>query len=150
MTVYSPQFSNFVKFILKNEKNCGPSMKLLKSLCKRLKGSKEILLIYYFSLPDEGCEKKDLQNSQFFILILKILTKAGRFIILWISLGGWGRWQRSNVSVFLALCIEFFTDFWCMLIKLKHKHSIMPAKMKMNIISASKSTMVSQEAVRQF
>ena len=73
MTVYSPQFSNFVKFILENEKNCGPSM--------RLKGAKEILLIYYFSLPDEGCEKKDLQNSQFFILILKILTKAGRFII---------------------------------------------------------------------
>ena len=26
-------------------------------------------------------KKKDLQNSKFFILILKILTKAGRFII---------------------------------------------------------------------
>ena len=55
----------------------------LKSLSKKPWGSsKEILLIYYFSLSDEGGENK---IYKFFSLFLKIWTEAGRFIILWIS-----------------------------------------------------------------
>ena len=56
--------------------------KLLKSLSEKPWGSsKEILLIYHFSLPDEGDEKK---LYQFLSLFLKNLTEAGRFVILWI------------------------------------------------------------------
>ena len=53
MTVYSPQFSNFVKFTLKMWKGCNQ----LKSLSKRpWDSSKETLLIYHFSLSYEGGE----------------------------------------------------------------------------------------------
>ena len=59
--------------------------KLLKSFSKKPWGrSKEIKLIYYLSLPDEGGEIKT-PGLQFFGLFLKILTEAGRYIILWIS-----------------------------------------------------------------
>ena len=58
--------------------------KMLKSLSKRPWGSsKEIILIYYFCLPDEGGEIRFVSFSvcQF---SLKILTEEGRFMILWI------------------------------------------------------------------
>ena len=42
----------------------------------------QMLSIYYFSLPDEGGGN---EICQFHCLFLKILTEAGRFIILWIS-----------------------------------------------------------------
>ena len=46
--------------------------KLLKSLCKRPWGSlKRILLIYYFSMPDEGGENRIYQFLSLFLKILK-------------------------------------------------------------------------------
>ena len=66
---------------------------LLKSLCKKPWGStKEILSIYYFSLPaDEGGEKIFISFSIF------------QFIFGNFDWGGRGSWHRSNVPVLLAL-----------------------------------------------
>ena len=71
--------------------------------------SKDIWLIYHFSLRDEGGVNKIYQFLSFFSLFLKIFTEAERFIISWISYLGWGSWHRSNISVLLALHIS---DFW--------------------------------------
>ena len=118
-----PSVFKFCLIYIENVKNCSASMqgvslrpqtvasgaersKLLKSLSKKPWGSsKEVLLIYYISMPGEGGENKIYQFRSFFSLLLKILTEAGRFIILWISSGGWVSWHRSNVSVLLALAV---------------------------------------------
>ena len=64
-------------------KNCSPGLQDVEiTLYDAWGSSKEILLIYYYSLPDEGGENK---ICQYLSLFLKILTGAGRFIILWIS-----------------------------------------------------------------
>ena len=52
--------------------------KLLKSLCKRPWGSsKEILLIYYFSMPDEGGENKIYQFLSFSVYFWKFWLRQG-------------------------------------------------------------------------
>ena len=62
MTVYSPQFSNSTNFVLKMWNTVVQACKLSKSLSKTPWGSsKEILLIYYFSSPDEGDGNKIYQ-----------------------------------------------------------------------------------------
>ena len=79
----SLSFQILLNFYWKMWKTVVQACKLLKSLSKKPGGSsKEILLIHYFSLPDEGGEN---EIYQFFSLFLKILTEAGRFIILCIS-----------------------------------------------------------------
>ena len=78
MTVYSPQFSNFVKFILKNVKNCSQACKLLKSLSKKPWGSsKEILLFYLCTLHDEGGENKICQFISFSVYFWKFWLRQG-------------------------------------------------------------------------
>ena len=86
-------------------KNVVQVCKLLKSQSKMPWGSSKILLsIYYFSLLQ--MREVRIRFISFsvcqFILLLKILTEARKFIILWISKGGLGSWHRSTVSVLLA------------------------------------------------
>ena len=78
LTVYSPQFSNVVKFILKIWKTVVQACKLVKSLSKKpWSSSKEISLIYYFSLPDEGGENKIYQFLGFSVYFWKFLLSQG-------------------------------------------------------------------------
>ena len=56
-------------------KNCSPGLQDVEiTLYDAWGSSKEILLIYYYSLPDEGGENK---ICQYLSLFLKILTGAG-------------------------------------------------------------------------
>ena len=77
--------------------------KLVKSISMRPWGrSKEILLIYYLSLPDEGGENKIyIYKFLFFSLFLKILIEAGR-IILWISKGDEG----ADTDLLFQVCLS--------------------------------------------
>ena len=78
MTVYSPQFSNFVKFILKIMKTVVQACELLKSLSKKPWGiSTEILLIYCFLLHDEGGENKIYQFLGFSFYFWKFWLRLG-------------------------------------------------------------------------
>ena len=78
MTVYSPQFSKFVKFVLENVKNVVQACKLLKSQSKMPWGSSKFFLsIYYFSLPDEGGENKIYQFLGFSVYFWKFWLRQG-------------------------------------------------------------------------
>ena len=67
MTVYSPQFSKFVKFVVENVKNVVKACKLLKSQSKMPWDSSKNFLInlLFLYMPDEGGENKIYQFLNF-------------------------------------------------------------------------------------
>ena len=97
MIIYSPWFSNFIRFILKNVKTVVRACDKLKSLCKRPWGSSKEFFLIFFSLPDVGGEKKICQFLSISVDFWKFWLRQGR--LSW----RWGSWYRSNVSVLLAL-----------------------------------------------
>ena len=69
---------SFQIYIEKMWKTVVQACKLLKSLSKKPWGSsKEILLIYYFSLPDEGGENKIYQFLSFSVYFWKFWLRQG-------------------------------------------------------------------------
>ena len=85
LTVYSPRFSIFVKVILKYVNIYVNVWKTVVQACKRLKSlfkkpwgsSKEVLLIYFYSLPDERGENKISQFLSFSVYFWKFWMRQG-------------------------------------------------------------------------
>ena len=76
VTVYSPQFSNVVEFILRNVRNFSQSVQAVK-----IRQLKRNFIELLFLMLEEGGEDI-IYVFQFFSLFLKILTEAGRHIFL--------------------------------------------------------------------
>ena len=78
MAYNSPQFSNFVKFRLENVQNCSLSTKAVEITLYEVWGSpKEMLLVYYFSLPDEGDENKIYHFLSFSVCFMDLKRDEG-------------------------------------------------------------------------
>ena len=103
-TVYSPQFSNLVKFIFKNVKNCSSSRRAVEV--------KEIFIIYYFSLPDEGGENKIYQFLSFSVYFWKLWLRQGGISFYGSQRGGE---EGADTHLIIQFCLPNNAGlmFWC-------------------------------------
>ena len=101
--------------------------KLLKSLCKRPWGSsKEILLIYYFSMPDEGGENRIYQFLSFSVYFWKFWLRQGGLSFY----GSQKRDEGADTDLMFQFCLPYHSFYSLLLTKslcaIKLRHGYQP------------------------